>query len=94
MRVRDVTIFGLVGMFFVGGDQGTTALAQETWPQFRGVNSRGVATDRLLPMSWSRTENVDWAIDIAGLGWSSPVVWGDLVAVSYTHLTLPTSDLV
>ena len=82
MRVRDVTIFGLVGMCFVGGDQGTTALAQETWPQFRGVNSRGVATDRLVPMSWSRTENVDWAIDIAGLGWSSPVVWGDLVVVT------------
>ena len=82
MGVRDVTICGLVGMLFISGDRGPAALAQETWPQFRGLNSRGVATDQLLPMSWSQTENVDWAIDIPGLGWSSPVVWGDLVVVT------------
>ena len=47
MGVRDVTICGLVGMLFISGDRGPAALAQETWPQFRGLNSRGVGTDQL-----------------------------------------------
>jgi outer membrane protein assembly factor BamB len=32
-----------------------------------------------LPDTWSTTENVEWATDIPGLGWSSPVVWGNKV---------------
>ena len=52
-------------------------LAGDDWPQFRGLNA-GVAPDHPdLPEVWSETENVVWRIDIPGLGWSSPVVWGD-----------------
>jgi outer membrane protein assembly factor BamB len=40
----------------------------------------GVAADHPdLPDSWSTTENVAWVTSIPGLGWSSPVVWGDHV---------------
>jgi outer membrane protein assembly factor BamB len=35
-----------------------------------------------LPDTWSTTQNVVWRIDIPGLGWSSPVVWGDHVFVT------------
>ncbi len=27
------------------------------------------------PERWSATENVDWKVDLPGLGWSSPIVW-------------------
>ncbi len=55
------------------------ALAENDWPQFRGLNA-GVAPDHPdLPDVWSETENVVWRADIPGLGWSSPVVWGDHV---------------
>ena len=52
-------------------------LASDDWPQFRGSDA-GVAPDHPdLPDRWSATENVVWQVDIPGLGWSSPVVWGD-----------------
>src|SRR5262245_34407312 len=31
------------------------------------------------PDRWSATENVRWTAEIPGLGWSSPIVWGDRV---------------
>lgn len=34
------------------------------------------------PAHWSATENVAWKTDLPGLGWSSPVVWGDRVFVT------------
>lgn len=55
------------------------ANAQDRWPQFRGAQSIGVAEDPALPEKWSATENVAWKTDIAGIGWSSPIVWGNQV---------------
>ncbi|RLS72935.1 MAG: serine/threonine protein kinase, partial [Planctomycetota bacterium] len=49
------------------------------WPAFRGPAARGVALGKGLPDRWSATENVAWKTDIAGRGWSSPVVWGDKI---------------
>ncbi len=50
------------------------------WPQFRGPNSDGHAVGTAAcPMEWSETKNVLWKTDIAGLGWSSPVVVGNQV---------------
>jgi len=31
------------------------------------------------PERWSTTENVAWKTDLPGLGWCSPIVWGDRV---------------
>ena len=58
---------------------GSTAWAQDNWPQFRGPKSRGISDDKDLPESWSKTENVVWAAKIPGRGWSSPIVWGDRI---------------
>lgn len=56
--------------------------AQDRWPQFRGAQSMGVAEDASLPEKWSATENVAWKTDIPGIGWSSPIVWGDKIFVT------------
>ena len=54
----------------------------EDWPRFRGT-AAGVAVDHPdLPDTWSATENVRWKVDVPGLGWSSPIVWGDHVFVT------------
>ena len=58
---------------------GTAQQDVAEWPQFRGLTAGAVADDPLLPDRWSATENVAWAVDIPGLGWSSPVVAGELV---------------
>lgn len=55
------------------------ANAQDHWPQFRGAQSSGVTEDPKLPDKWSATENVAWKTDIPGVGWSSPIVWGNQV---------------
>ena len=57
----------------------TAPLVAQDWPMFRG-RSGGVADDDpALPDRWSATENVLWRVGIPGVGWSSPVVWGDHV---------------
>ena len=56
------------------------AAANDNWPHFRGPTlNASVADDPDLPETWSRTENVEWVADVPGLGWSSPVVWGQRV---------------
>ena len=51
------------------------------------TSSNPVADHPNLPLSWSKTENVEWVADLPGVGWSSPVVWGRRV-----FLTAATSD--
>jgi outer membrane protein assembly factor BamB len=52
------------------------------WPQFRGPDSIPVSANPNLPSRWSKSENVEWATDIPGTGWSSPIVWGGKVFVT------------
>jgi outer membrane protein assembly factor BamB len=63
---------------------GVSAIEKDgvNWPQFRGPHSLGVAEDPNLPDKWSATENVAWKTDIAGVGWSSPIVWADRIFVT------------
>jgi outer membrane protein assembly factor BamB len=60
---------------------------QNQWPHFRGPGSNPISANPNLPVSWSKTENVEWAADVPGVGWSSPVVWGNRV-----FITAATSD--
>ena len=60
----------------------TVSIANDNWPQFRGSGALGVVDDPTLPMTWSTTDNVEWVVDVPGLGWSSPIVWNDLVIVT------------
>jgi outer membrane protein assembly factor BamB len=56
----------------------------DEWRQFRGPGARGVVLGDAsgLPVTWSTTDNVAWASQIPGLGWSSPIVTGDTVFVT------------
>ena len=55
---------------------GSSKLAADEWPQFRGAGLDGVAATR-FPVSWDSSKNVRWKIPIEGEGWSCPVTWGD-----------------
>ena len=57
----------------------SSIVAAEEWPRFRGSSAGVAADDPALPDTWSATENVAWKAPIPGIGWSSPVVWGDHV---------------
>ena len=59
-----------------------TTDTDDNWPKFRGPSAGVVTDDPALPETWSRTENVVWNVEVPGQGWSSPIVWGDLVFVT------------
>ncbi|MEM6703215.1 MAG: PQQ-binding-like beta-propeller repeat protein [Acidobacteriota bacterium] len=83
--LRAVSIGALLALFTSAA---TVDAAEDNWPQFRGPTMNSAIDDNpKLPERWSRTENVEWIADVPGIGWSSPVVWGDRV-----FLTTVTSD--
>ena len=53
-------------------------LHAENWPQYRGIAASGLGNGA-PPLRWNTEtgENVRWKTPIPGLGYSSPVVWGD-----------------
>lgn len=60
----------------------TTYSQNIAWPQFRGPESNPVGSHTRLAERWSKTENVEWAQEIPGRGWSSPIVTGGKVYVT------------
>lgn len=56
----------------------------ENWPQFRGPTGQGISTEKNLPVTWNRTDNIVWRTAIPGIGWSSPAVWGDRIFLTAT----------
>jgi outer membrane protein assembly factor BamB len=52
------------------------------WPAFRGIDGHGVAAEgRPVPTTFTPA-SAAWRTKIAGLGNSSPIVWGDLLCVT------------
>ena len=73
LMLRVVPLLALVPALVVSA-------ASDNWPQWRGPDMTAVvADDPQLPETWSATDNVAWRTPIPGLGWSSPIVWGDKV---------------
>lgn len=54
--------------------------ADSDWPQFRGKAASGIGTGS-TPAEWNGEsgKNVLWKTAIPGLGYSSPVIWGDRI---------------
>ncbi len=61
--------------------------ANPEWPNFRGPASNPAANNARLPEKWSTKTNIEWAADLPGLGWSSPIVAGKQI-----FLTTVTTD--
>ena len=45
-------------------------------PQFRGAGGLGTSSEKNLPITWSKTENVRWKAALPGRGLSNPVIAG------------------
>ena len=74
MKLHSLFLVGCLGLSI------TASHAQEYWPRFRGANAMSVAEeDPRLPDRWSTTENVQWKVEVPGLGWSCPIIWGNKV---------------
>jgi outer membrane protein assembly factor BamB len=53
--------------------------AADNWPMWRGPRLDGISLEKNLPLKWSETDNIAWKTPIPGVGFSSPVIFGDHV---------------
>ena len=58
-----------------------TVLAQN-WPQWRGPDGNGVAAAGHYPVTFSATNDLLWKAALPGKGGSTPIVWGDRIALT------------
>ncbi len=66
------------------------------WPHWRGPEDTGVSRTADPPVTWSETENVQWKVELPGMGHSTPVIWGERLyltsAVPFGKPRLPVFD--
>lgn len=55
------------------------SLRAENWPQWRGPNLDGTSPETGLPVSWSRTENITWRLEMPSRSGSTPIIWDDKI---------------
>ena len=72
-----ITILGVVALSVLA----QPALFSSDWPQFRGVNSAGVARGPAPPIEFGPGKNQHWRVPLAS-GHSSPCVAGDSIYVT------------
>jgi outer membrane protein assembly factor BamB len=72
----------------------TSVAHAQNWPSFRGPDGAGVSANAQPPITWNvaSSTNVVWRTPIAGLGHSSPVVWGDRVYVTTATADAPAAQ--
>ena len=64
----------------------------DSWPQFRGPQGDGIATDQNPPVKFGENQNLTWKTDISGKAWSSPVVADGVVWVTTAIERMPEEE--
>lgn len=62
-----------------------SSVRAEDWPGFRGPTGQGISSEKNLPVSWDAKKNIAWRTEVAGEGWSSPIVSGGRVFLTATR---------
>lgn len=70
----------------------SASLQAANWPNWRGPEFNGSSTEKNLPASFSKTENIAWSVDLPGTSAATPIIWEDKVFLSSTDNK--TKDLV
>jgi outer membrane protein assembly factor BamB len=58
----------------------SSAAAQE-WTRFRGPNGEGASEASTIPVQWTAND-YRWRVELPGLGYSSPVLWGQRLFIT------------
>jgi outer membrane protein assembly factor BamB len=67
--------------------------AEAFWPEFRGPTGQGHSTATGLPLTWSKTQNVQWKRELPGRAWSQPIVIGSSIYLTNAVSTGTTTSL-
>jgi outer membrane protein assembly factor BamB len=57
----------------------TCHLLADNWPQWRGPQLNGTATETNLPIRWSKAEGLAWSLPLPAWSGSTPIVWNTRV---------------
>ena len=76
-----------------------TQAGEGEWTRFRGPNGTGISNAATIPVKWTE-KDYNWKVKLPGVGYSSPVIWGDKVFLTCadkntarrTIICLGTSD--
>lgn len=74
-RTASLVILGIIG---------SLQLDAGDWPNWRGPHGNGVADGTGYPANWSESD-VQWKIDLKGIGASTPAVFDNQIFVTTTH---------
>jgi outer membrane protein assembly factor BamB len=55
--------------------------AEGEWTRFRGPNGSGISNAAKVPAKWTERD-YNWKVKLPGIGYSSPVVWGERIFVT------------
>lgn len=64
----------------------------ENWPQWRGARLDGISSEKNLPTTFSKTENVAWRLPLPGPAGSTPAIWEDRIFL--TSVDTSNGDLL
>jgi len=56
-------------------------VAGQEWTRFRGPNGSGQSDAITMPATWT-TKDYTWRVKLPGIGYSSPVIWGNRIFVT------------
>ena len=79
---KPLTIARVIPAILVGCLLLLASCTTSKWPQFRGPESNMVVANNNLPDEWGADKNIRWTCDLSGVGWSSPVVWGNKIFIT------------
>ena len=71
---------------------GATADGDAEWPSWRGPLGNGTVAEGNPPTTWSEDENIQWKVELPGLGSSTPVVIGNQLVLTLAIDTGKTPD--
>jgi outer membrane protein assembly factor BamB len=54
-------------------------LFADNWPQWRGPQLNGTASEVNLPVRWSKIEGLAWSTPLPAWSGSTPIIWGDRI---------------
>ena len=69
----------------------TNAVQAEDWNQFLGPKGESAALNAKPPTEWDAT-NYTWDTDLPGTGWSSPVIAGNRIWMTYALITKDATE--
>jgi len=80
---KGVFLFLLTLLFTFLPARAGDASRSENWPSWRGPRGDGTSQEIGIPTHFNDTDNVRWKTKLPGNGYSSPVVWGDRLFVTW-----------